>query len=203
MSENKTENQNQAAAPAAPAAPAQPKLAPGLFQPFRLGSTLAQGPTGNVVNDMKCSPMDYEKQYQGSTKNQSLSAEELEKIGGEVKKSKFKEVSSAIQRKEGYSKERADAITAAAGRKELGEAEMERRAKEGKKHAKKSMEEELSEVPADQRLAVVAEIDRRIDEAKKSNNSAEVDRLEKAKEKAKKCYGPQMDYKQPKAEDLK
>lgn len=193
MSENKTETPNtETAAAEAP----KPKLADGLFRTFTLGSTLDQTANGNVMTNMKPNMMDYEKQYKGSTKNQEMTAEELEKL--EVKKSKFKEVSSAIQRKEGYSKERADAITAAAGRKKLGEKEMERRAKEGKEHAKKSMEEALAEVPADQREAVIAEFDRRIDEAKKSNDEAQVQLLEKAKEKAKKCYGPQMDYKQPK-----
>lgn len=191
MSENKTENTNQAAAPAAPVEPAQPKLAAGLFQPFKLGSTLAQGPVGNHMENMKRSPMDYEKQYQGSTKNQVVEPAELAKIdGSKIEKGNFKQVSSAIQRKEGYSKDRADAIAAAAGRKELGEKEMERRSKAGKEKAKKSMEETLDEVPAEQREAVLAEFDRRIDEAKKSNDAVQVDSLEKAKEKAKKCYGP-------------
>lgn len=45
----------------------------------------------------------------------------------------FKKMSSAIQRKEGYSKERADAITAAAGRKKLGQKEMTRRSVAGRK----------------------------------------------------------------------
>lgn len=199
MSEQKTD---QVTPPAAVVVePPKPKLAAGLFQPFTLGSTLEQGQSGNVMSNMKPNMMDYEKKYQGSTKNQELSAEELAKLAeGEVKKGNFKEVSGAIQRKEGVSKERADAIAAAAGRKELGEKEMERRSKAGKDKAKKSMDEELLEVPTEQREAVMAEFDRRIDEAKKSNNEGEVQKLEKAKEKAKKCYGPQMDHKQPKIE---
>ena len=180
MSESKNDTQTQVTEP-------KPTLAAGLFKPFKLGSTLSQGEIGNVMENMKASPFDYEKAYQNSTKNQSIAPQDLEKIQeGEVKKSKFKEVSSAIQRKEGYSKERADAITAAAGRKELGEKEMERRSKE----AKKSMTEDevLAAIPADHREPVIAELDRRVDEAKKSNNQPEAERIEKAKAKAKKAW---------------
>lgn len=68
-----------AEAPKAEAAPA-PKLANGLFQSFTLGSTLKPGVVGNVMDNMKKPAMDYEKQYQNSTKNQKLSAEELQKL---------------------------------------------------------------------------------------------------------------------------
>lgn len=57
-----------------------PKLAPGLFGNFTLGSTLAQGPRGNIMTNMKPAKMDYEKQYQGSTKNQKLTSEELKQL---------------------------------------------------------------------------------------------------------------------------
>lgn len=186
MSEQKTENQTEnKETPAAPAAeaPATPKLAAGLFQPFTLGSTLEQASHGNVMSNTKKNMMDYEKQYQGSTKNQQLSPEELAKL--EVKKAKVQ--ISGPSRKIGVTPK---AVAAAYGTPAP---------------AKKSVsaDEIIESVPADQRELIMAELDRRIEEAKKSNNEAEVQKLEKAKDKAKKCYGPQMDRKQPKAEDLK
>lgn len=81
-----------AAAPAVttetPAAPAteSPKLASGLFQGFTLGSTLKQAPTGNIMTNMKKPMMDYEKQYQNSSKNQKLSSEQLAQIKPETPK---------------------------------------------------------------------------------------------------------------------
>ena len=47
--------------------------------------------------------------------------------------SRFSKLSSSIQKKEGVSKKAADAITAAAGRKKLGQAEMTRRSVAGRK----------------------------------------------------------------------
>lgn len=70
----------KADAASAPATKDAPKLAPGLFQGFTLGSTLAQGPTGNVMANMKKPIMDYEKQYQNSTKNQKLTAEQIKQL---------------------------------------------------------------------------------------------------------------------------
>jgi len=134
----------------------KPKLADGLFKPYTLGSTLSQGATGNVMTNVRPNMMDYEKQYQSSTKNESLSAEELEKIG-----QKPAEV-------------------------------------------KKSLNDfEFASVPVEQREMILTEMDRRIEEAKKSNDAETIDRIEKAKDKAKKCWGPQMGYKQPKASDSK
>lgn len=83
-SEN-TEQKSDASAPAAEAKPAEvaapaPKLAPGLFNGFTLGSTLVQGPRGNVMSNMKKPLMDYEQKYQNSTKNQKMTAEELEQL---------------------------------------------------------------------------------------------------------------------------
>lgn len=75
-----------AAAPEAAATPtpepvkADPKLANGLFQGFTLGSTLKQGPTGNVMSNMKAPLMDYEKKYQQSTKNIQMTPKELSEI---------------------------------------------------------------------------------------------------------------------------
>lgn len=51
--------------------------------------------------------------------------------------SKFDKLSGSIQKKEGISEERADAIAAAAGRAKYGQKEMTRRAKIGIKRAKK------------------------------------------------------------------
>lgn len=167
MSESKTATNADPNATPLPAE-TKPALAAGLFKPFTLGSTLEQGPVGNVIRDVKRSPMDYERTYQNSTKNQTIAPEDLAKLGeGEVKKAVRKNGSPAP--------------------------------------AKKSMtnEEILAAVPEDQREAIMAEFDRRIDEARKSNKEDEAQRIEKAKDKAKKCYGPQMNYKQPKASDLK
>lgn len=71
-----------ATAPAAaePAAAPAPKLAPGLFQGFTLGSTLIQGPRGNVMTNVKAPAMDYQKQYEGSTKNQKLTSTDLKNL---------------------------------------------------------------------------------------------------------------------------
>lgn len=205
MSDQKIETPNQAAAPAAPAEAPAPKLAPGLFQTFKLGSTLEQAAHGNVMHNTKPNMMDYVKQA-GNHKNQSLDPETLSKIGEEeVKKaeSDFDKLKNKLAHKKNPPRDPA-AVAAKIGREKLGEKEMARRSAEGRKeHAKKSMEETIEEVPAEQRELVLAELDKRIDEAKKSNNEAEVQKLEKAKDKAKKCYGPQMDYKQPKASDLK
>lgn len=72
---------SEAPAAAQPAAESpKPKLAPGLFQGFTLGSTLKQGPTGNAMANVKQSPMDYEQRVKDSSKNQSLSAEQLEQL---------------------------------------------------------------------------------------------------------------------------
>lgn len=49
--------------------------------------------------------------------------------------SKFEKESAEIQRREGLSKKRADAITAAAGRKHLGQKEMTRRSVAGRRKA--------------------------------------------------------------------
>jgi hypothetical protein len=46
----------------------------------------------------------------------------------------FKAVAKSIAKKEGISQERANAIAAAAGRKELGQKEMTRRSVAGRKH---------------------------------------------------------------------
>ena len=187
MSESKTETQTQQAVPAAE--PPKPKMADGLFKPFTLGSTLSLAESGNVMSNLKRSPMDYEKQYQGSTKNQPVSAEELEKLSaGEVKKAKndvkYERCVQHVKEKQGGAKGPANPWTVC--------------------HASvKKSEEIIAEVPEDQRQAVLDELERRIEEAKKSNNETEVQLLEKAKEKAKKCYGSQMDYKQPKTSEMK
>lgn len=201
MSEQKNDTQNQAAAAVTPPEAPAPKLAAGLFKPFTLGSTLDQASHGNVMSNLKPNMMDYEKQYQGATKNQSVSPEDLQKIGQEeVKKaeSDFDKLKNKLAHKKNPPRDPA-AVAAKIGREKLGEKEMARRAAEGRKeHAKKSMEEVIAEVPDEQQAAVIAELDRRIDEAKKSNDEPKIQLLEKAKDKAKKCYGPQMDYKQPK-----
>lgn len=75
MTDPKPAEQNAQPAPEAP----KPKLAPGLFQNFTLGSTLDQGPTGNVMANVKQSPIDYEKRAKES-KNESLTAEQLEQM---------------------------------------------------------------------------------------------------------------------------
>ena len=75
----------EAPAAAAPVADA-PKLANGLFQGFTLGATLKQGPTGNIMTNMKKPMMDYQKQYEGSTKNQKLTGEQLAQIKPETPK---------------------------------------------------------------------------------------------------------------------
>ena len=62
---------------AAPQAEAQPKLSAGLFQGFTLGATLKQGPTGNVMSNMKKPIMDYEKTYKQSMRNEQLSPEQF------------------------------------------------------------------------------------------------------------------------------
>ena len=64
----------------APTPPPAPKLAAGLFQGFTLGTTLKQGPTGNVVSNMKAAPMDYVEAYKHSTKNVQVTSEELAKL---------------------------------------------------------------------------------------------------------------------------
>lgn len=200
MSEQKTDTQNQAAPAVTPTEAPAPKLAAGLFQTFTLGSTLEQAAHGNVMNNVKPNMMDYVKQA-GNHKNQSLDAETLEKLGTEeVKKaeSAFDKLKNKLAHKKNPPRDPA-AVAAKIGREKLGEKEMARRAAEGRKeHAKKSMDETIAEVPTEQQAAVIAELDRRIDEAKKSNSTEQLQLLEKAKEKAKKCYGPQMDYKQPK-----
>lgn len=50
---------------------------------------------------------------------------------------RFKHLSGMIQKKEGYSKERANAIAAAAGRKKYGNAKMNKMAQAGKHHHSK------------------------------------------------------------------
>lgn len=55
-------------APAA-AAPIAPKFSENLFKPYSLGSTLKQGPVGNVMTNVKPSKLDYEKTYNESFKN--------------------------------------------------------------------------------------------------------------------------------------
>lgn len=84
MTDQKPVDQSAQPAQAAPAAPApetpKPKLAPGLFQGFTLGSSLTQGPTGNAIANVKPSPMDYEKRVKESSKNQTLTSEQLEQL---------------------------------------------------------------------------------------------------------------------------
>lgn len=133
---------------AAPAEPAKPKLSDGLFKEFSLGSKLVQGSTGNELSNIKASPMDYEKKYQNSTKNQSLSAEELAKLKAEpIKKST----------------------------------------------------DPYENVKPEDREKILAEIDARIAKAKEDKDEKKEKLLMKMKDKAKKCWGPQMDRKQPKA----
>lgn len=176
MSEIKVDNSQVSQPAATPAEPPKPTLAEGLFKPFQLGSTLAQGEVGNVMHNLKKPMMDYEKQYQGATKNESVSAEDLQKLG-EVKKAKAAEDDKKDE---------------------------DKKKKEDDK-AKKSMTEDeaIANVPEEQRPEVIAELDRRIEEARKSNNEVEAQTIEKAKEKAKKCWGPQMDQKQSKESDMK
>lgn len=181
-----------------PVATETPKLADGLFKPYTLGSILTPGAVGNVMSNVKPNMMDYEKQYQGSTKNQEISAEELSRIDQEeVKKaaeSAFDKLKNKLAHKKNPPRDPA-AVAAKIGREKLGQKEMTRRAVEGRKeHAKKSMEEIISEVPSEQREAVLAEFDRKIEEARKSSNAAEVDRIEKAKQKAKKAFMPNQEY---------
>lgn len=192
MSDQKTETPNQAAAPAVTPAPVEapaPKLAAGLFQTFTLGSTLEQVPHGNTMKNMKPNMMDYVKRADNH-KNEALDPETLAKIGTEeVKKaeSNFDKLKNKLADKKDAPRDPA-AVAAKIGREKLGEKEMERRAKEGKDKAKKSMEETIGEVPAEQQDLVLAELDKRLDEAKKSNNADSVQKLEKAKEKATACY---------------
>ena len=197
MSEQKIETPNQAAAPAAPAEAPAPKLAAGLFQPFKLGSTLEQAAHGNVMHNTKPNMMDYVKQA-GNHKNQSVPAEELAKLGEEeVQKaeSAFDKLKNKLAHKKNPPRDPA-AVAAKIGREKLGEKEMARRAAEGRKeHAKKSMDEEIAAVPTEQRELVLAELDRRIDEAKKSNNAIEAERIEKAKEKLQKCWSTPVEAK--------
>jgi hypothetical protein len=81
--EIKQENKEQAPVTAPveqQAAPPKPKLADGLFKEFLVGSRLAAGSTGNVMTNVKTSPMDYQKRYESSTKNQKLTAEDIAKL---------------------------------------------------------------------------------------------------------------------------
>ncbi len=85
-----------AAAPApaesAPAAPAKKEISfDGLFaDQFSLGATLRQNPNGggNVMDNMKKPAIDYVDRAKNSTKNQSLTAEQLSQIKHEVKVNK-------------------------------------------------------------------------------------------------------------------
>lgn len=220
MSENKTEATNQEV-PATEEAP-KPTLSAGLFKQFTLGSTLQQGDVGNVMNNLKQSPMDYEKAYQGSTKNASISPEDLSKI--EVKKGAFQRMVNKLSHQKNPPRD-PKAVAAKIGREELGQKEMTRRAEEGKKEAHKSEEdthdldkavqisgpsrkigvtpktiaaayakksatdaEIFASVPEDTRQSVLSELDRRIEEARKSSNETEAQRIEKAKDKAKKAW---------------
>ena len=73
----------EAAAVTPPAAPAEPpklQLAAGLFKDYTLGSRLAPGTSGNVMTNLKASPMDYQKKYEGSTRNQPMTAEQLAQV---------------------------------------------------------------------------------------------------------------------------
>jgi len=52
-------------------------FSPGLFgRDFTLGTTLQQGPVGNVVTNVKPSKMDYNKQYENSTRNETFVRDE-------------------------------------------------------------------------------------------------------------------------------
>lgn len=64
----------------AEAPPPAPKLAPGLFNNYSLGSILVQGASGNVIANVKASPMDYQKQLENSSKNQKMTAEQLKEM---------------------------------------------------------------------------------------------------------------------------
>jgi hypothetical protein len=97
MSEQKTETTEtkttetttettQAVAPAteassepAPQAEPQVRVKEGLFKPFTLGSTLSQGPTGNVMANVKKPIMDYEKTYQQSIRNVQMTDKDFQK----------------------------------------------------------------------------------------------------------------------------
>ena len=72
------ESASSEASPAPAAEAPKPKLAAGFFKDFTLGSHLEQGAKGNVMTNMKKPPMDYEKAYQQSTKNQQMTAEQLQ-----------------------------------------------------------------------------------------------------------------------------
>lgn len=138
MSENKTPEQQAQVTPAPAAETPKPKLADGLFTGFTLGSILTQGPTGNSMSNLKKPMMDYEKTYEGATKNQSLTEEELKALAGEsVKKaeSNFDKLKNKLADKKNPPKDPA-AVAAKIGREELGQAEMTRRAEEGKKSDK-------------------------------------------------------------------
>jgi len=127
MSEQKNETQNQTAAPAAttPAEAPAPKLAAGLFQTYRLGATLEQAPHGNVIHGAKPNMMDYVKQA-GSSKNQSMTPEELEKLGTE----EVKKAASATDVKKSMEEELNEVP---ADMREAVVAELDRRIDEAKK----------------------------------------------------------------------
>lgn len=65
---------------AAPAEAPAPKLQAGLFSEFSLGSTLKQGPTGNVMSNMRKPASDYEQTYQQSTKNVKYTEEQMKEL---------------------------------------------------------------------------------------------------------------------------
>jgi len=57
----------------------EPIFADGLFGgEFSLGATLKQGPTGNVMTNMKPQMFDYEEKYKNSTKNQKMTSKDFE-----------------------------------------------------------------------------------------------------------------------------
>lgn len=55
------------------------KFADGLFAPFRLGSSLEQGPDGNVMSNFKKPAMNYVEAAK-NTKNQVLTAADLDAL---------------------------------------------------------------------------------------------------------------------------
>jgi len=71
----------------------------------------------------------------------------------------FAEVSQSIQDKEGVSKKEADAMAAAAGRRDLGQAEMTRRSEEGRKESESKSAVTTQELEDTGGLVVGSELD--------------------------------------------
>ena len=57
----------------------EPKFAGNLFKEYSLGATLKQGPTGNVMSNMKPSQVDYVQQAKDAIKNEVVSPDEFNK----------------------------------------------------------------------------------------------------------------------------